>query len=199
MDLVQANISSTSINLNFIHNQIYKNNLPPSIKCYFTDVYLFCLHKDPLDKSKLRPLGIPTAIRRLIASHVAHTFREKFARHMPPFNYAVGSPNGTNLIINRMQLQVEKYISLPQSKNFLPSRAAVFFDLTNQFNSVSREAFFKVITDSIPEILPLTTLFYKQAGTVHHKWADGTWRTLLMEEGTSQGCPLSPILPHLLT
>jgi hypothetical protein len=117
---------------------------------------------------------------------------------MLPFNYAVGTPNGTNLIINTMQLQVEKYISLPQSKNILPSRAAVFFDLTNQFNSVSREAFFKVIEDSFPEILPLTTLFYEQAGTVHHKWADGTWRTLLMEEGVSQGCPLSPIFASLV-
>jgi hypothetical protein len=169
IDLVQANINSTSINLNFIFNQIYQNNLPPPIKRYFTDVYLFCLHKDPLDKSKLCPLGIPTAIRRLIASHVAHTFREKFACHMLPFNYTVGTPNGTNLIINTMQLQVEKYITLPQSKNILPSRAAVFFDLTNQFNSVSREAFFKVIEDSFPEIPPPTTLFYEQAGTVHHK------------------------------
>ena len=53
--------------------------------------------------------------------------------------------------------------------------------------------FFKVIADSFLKIPPLTTLFYKQAGTVHHKWADGTWRTLLMEEGVSQGCPLSPI------
>jgi hypothetical protein len=132
IDLVQANISSsTSINLNFIFNQIYKNNLPPSIKRYFTDVYLFCLHKDPLNKSKLQPLGIPTAIRRLIACHVAHTFREKFARHMLPFNYAVGTPNGTNLIINTMQLQVEKYISLSQSKNILPTRAAVLTSPTN--------------------------------------------------------------------
>ena len=117
---------------------------------------------------------------------------------MLPFNYAVGTPNGTNLIINTMQLEVEKYITLPQSRNTLPSRAGVFFDLTNQFNSVSREAFFKVIADSFPEILPLTTLFYEQAGTVHHKWADGTWRTLLMEEGVSQGCPLSPIFASLV-
>ena len=108
IDLVQANINSTSKTLNFIFNQIYQNNLPPPIKHYFTDVYLFCLHKDPLDKSKLRPLGIPTAIRRLIASHVTDTFREKFARHMLPFNYAVEIPNGTNLVINTMQLQVEK-------------------------------------------------------------------------------------------
>ena len=49
IDLVQANINSTSINLNFILNQIYQNNLPPPIKHYFTDVYLFCLHNDPLN------------------------------------------------------------------------------------------------------------------------------------------------------
>jgi hypothetical protein len=116
---------------------------------------------------------------------------------MLPFNYAVGTPNGKKLIINTMQLQ-EKYVSLPQSKNILPSRAAVVFDLTNQFNSVSCEEFFKVITDSFPEIPPLTTLFYEKAGTVHHKWADGTWRTLLMEEGISQGCPLSPIFASLV-
>jgi len=53
IDLVQANIPYTLINLKFIFNQIYQNNLPPPIKHYFTDVYLFCLHKDPLDKSKL--------------------------------------------------------------------------------------------------------------------------------------------------
>jgi hypothetical protein len=104
IDLVQANIPSTSINLNFIFNQIYQNNLPPPIKRYLTDVYLFCLHKDPLDKSKLRPLGIPTAIRHLITSHVAHTFtpHKKIACHMLPFNYALGTPNGTNFIIDTM-------------------------------------------------------------------------------------------------
>jgi len=198
IDVVNANITSVPTNLNFIFNQIYQNNLPPTIKRYFTDVYLFCLHKDPNDKTKLRPLGIPTAIRRLIASHVAHSFREKFARHMLPFNYAVGTPSGSNFIITTMQLQVEKYITLPQSTNNLPSHAAVFFDLTNQFNSVSRQAFFNVIAKSFPEIPPLTTLFYKHAGTVHHKWADGTWHTHLMEEGVSQGCPLSPIFASLV-
>jgi hypothetical protein len=133
-----------------------------------------------------------------MASHIAHTFREKFARNMLPFNYAVGTPSGSNLIITTMQLQVKKFITLPQSTNNLPSHAAIFFNLTNQFNSVSRQAFFNVIATSFPEILPLTTLFYKHAGTVHHKWADGTWRTLLMEEGVSQGCPLSPSLHPLL-
>jgi hypothetical protein len=133
-----------------------------------------------------------------MASHVAHTFREKFARNMLPFNYAVRTPSGSNLIITTMQLQVEKYITLPQSTDNLPSPAAIFLDLTNQFNSVSCQAFFNVIATSFPEILPLTTLFYEHAGMVHHKWADGTWPTLLMEEGVGQGLPLSPIFASLV-
>jgi len=117
---------------------------------------------------------------------------------MLPFIYAVGTPSGSNFIITTMQLKIEKYITTPQSIDNLPSRAAIFFDLTNQFNSVSRQAFFNVIAKSFPEILPLTTLFYEHADTVHHKWADGTWQTLLMEEGVSQGCPLSPIFASLV-
>jgi hypothetical protein len=132
-------------NLNFIFQQIYQNNLPPPIKQYFTNVYLFCFYNDHLDKSKLRPLGIPTTIWHLIASHVAHTFCKKNAHHMLPFNYAIGTPNGTNLIINTMQLQVEKYVSLPQSTGCIPTHAAIYFDLTNQFNGVSCEAIFNVI------------------------------------------------------
>jgi hypothetical protein len=71
------------------------------------------------------------------------------------------------------------------------------FNLTNQFNSVSCEAFFNV-TKSFPEMLPFTTLFYEYAGTAHPKWANGTWCTLLMEESVSLGCPLSPIFESLV-
>jgi hypothetical protein len=71
--------------------------------------------------------------------------------------------------------------------------AAVFFDLINQFNSVSRQEFFDVIGRHFPKILPLTTLFYGTDMTVHHKWNDGSWRHLQMKEGVSQGCPLSPL------
>ena len=191
--LIKQPIPTIKPDLRYIFDLIYQNKLPTSIKRYFTDVYLFCLHKDPTDHTKLRPLGIPTAIRRLIASHVAHTLRDKFASHLLPFNYAVGIPNGGDFVVKAMQLSIKKYIENPQQHNALPSRAAVFFDLTNQFNSVSREEFINVIATSFPELLPLTTLFYNNATTVHHKWNDGTWRTLLMKEGVNQGCPLSPL------
>jgi hypothetical protein len=156
--------------LRFIFDLIFQNRLPPQIRRYFTDDYLFCLHKSPTDPSKLRPLGIPTAIRRIVASHVARTLKNKFASHLLPFNYAVGIPNGSSFVVKAMQLSIEKYITTPQTQGHLPSRAAIFFDLTNQFNSVSRQEFFHVIATHFPELLPLTLLFYDNPMTVHHKW-----------------------------
>ena len=113
--------------------------------------------------------------------------------HLLPYNYAVGIPNGSDFVIKALQLSIERFIDRPQQSQKLPTCAAIFFDLTNQFNSISRKEFFNVISTSFPELLPLTTLFYENAGTVHHKWNDGSWRTLLMKEGVSQGCPLSPL------
>jgi hypothetical protein len=96
-------------------------------------------------------------------------------------------------VVKAMQLAIEKYIDNPQQSGCLPTRAAIFVDLTNQFNSVSWEESKNVIATSFPELLPLVTLFYDQPNTVHYKWNYGSWRCLLMEEGTSQGCPLSPL------
>jgi hypothetical protein len=163
------------------------------IKHYFTDVYLFCLHKDPNDHSKLCPLGIPTAIGRLIATHLARSLKSKFAFHLLPYNHAVGIPDRTSFFVKVMQLAIKKFINAPQQAHQSLTHAAIFFNLTNQFNSISRSKFFNVIAEHFPKLLPLTTLFYSNANTVHHKWSNGTWRQLLMEEGVTQGCPLSPL------
>ena len=45
--LLKCSIPTITDDLQFVFDLIYKNKLPENIKRYFTDVYLFCLHKDP--------------------------------------------------------------------------------------------------------------------------------------------------------
>jgi hypothetical protein len=118
--LLDCSISTVTDDLQFVFDLIYKNCLPDNIKRYFTDVYLFCLHKDPLDLTKLRPFGIPTAIQRIIASHVVGTLQQKFADHLLPNNYAVGVPDGSDFVVKAMQLAIENYIDNPNNPVAFP-------------------------------------------------------------------------------
>jgi hypothetical protein len=112
--LVKSTIPSVKPDLRFIFNTIYQKNLPDVIKHYITDIYLFCLHKDPNNHTKLRPLGIPIAIQRLIATHIARSLKSKFASHLLPYNYAVGNPDGMFFVVKAMQLAIKKFIDAPQ-------------------------------------------------------------------------------------
>ncbi len=164
--------STIEHDLRFIFAIIHQNKLPEQIKHYSTNVYLFCLHKDINDLTKLRPLGIQTAIRRLIASYDARTLRDKFTHHLLPYNLAVGVSDSSDVVVKAMQLAIEKIINLRT-----PPRAATFFDLTNQFNNVSREEFKHVIATSFPKFIPLVTLFYDTPNNVHFKWTTGLGNT----------------------
>ncbi len=158
ISLVKLNEPTTNKNIQQLFNHIYQGKIPTRAKHFFTDTYLFCLHKDQHDESKLRPIGIPSAIRRIIASHIAKQWQDKFALHLLPYNYAVGVQNGMNFIIKAMQLWIDKFIIQPQKNNSLPSRATIFVNLTNMFNSVSRHELFDIIQSDFPELTPLTSL-----------------------------------------
>ena len=196
--LVNQNMDQTNINLRHIFDLVYQGKIPSRARHFFTDTYLFCLHKDAQDNRKLRPIGIPTAIQRIIASHIAQEWKDKFALHLLPYNFAVGIPNGMDFIIKSMQLSIERFIDQPQQNNTNPTRAAIFVDLTNMFNSVSRAELFDIIATDFPELYHLTSLLYEEHGTVHYKWNQTDWRQLQMKDGVNQGCPLSPIFATLV-
>ena len=196
--LANQDVETTNNNLQHIFNLVYQGKIPPRARHFFTDTYLFCIHKDEHDNRKLRPIGIPTAIRRIIATHVAQTWKDKFALHLLPYNFAVGIPNGMDFIVKSMQLSIERFIEQPQQHNTTPTRAAVFVDLTNMFNSVSRAELFDIIATDFPELYNLTKLLYEDHGTVHYKWNQTKWKHIDMKDGVNQGCPLSPIFATLV-
>jgi hypothetical protein len=152
MDSMDVFISLAKSTSEELHSQItsfftriYNGQIHQLVVPFLTSTYLFCLHKDMDDPSKLRPIGIPTAIRRILASHVAKTFRTDFARHLLPYNYAIGVPNGMDFVVKAIQLQVDRFISQPQLRGDSPSRVLVSLDLKNMFNEISRESIFEII------------------------------------------------------
>ena len=136
---------------------------------YFSNTYLFCLYKDENNPSKLRPIGFPTALQRIIASHVARTFRKRFAKDLLPHNFAAGIENGIDFVIKASQILVENYITSKQQKDEAPSRCFASLDLKNVFNEVSRDTIFGIITSKYPELLSLVSMIYEEPGSIFYK------------------------------
>ena len=61
--------------------------IPEKLVNVFRTTYLVALEKDPSNKTKLRPLGIPTAIRRITANAIANELKSTFVTYLlPPYN-----------------------------------------------------------------------------------------------------------------
>ena len=196
--LANKNSSITNQALRLFFHRIHNGLVEPDMKPYFTNAYLFCLHKDPHDLSKLRPLGVPTAIRRIITNHPAHSLCSKFASHLLPYNFAVGIKGSMEFVIKASQLTVKKQITLPVMAGHAPLCCFVSLDLKNMFNEISQDQIFEVVEAKFPKILPLTKLHYTNPGQVFFKMANGAWHTQLMEEGVNQGCPLSSTIAAIV-
>lgn len=167
ISLVNMKNDKTNENIHHLFNLISQGCIPPSVWRFFMDTYLFCLHKVMTDLTKLRPIGKPTAIQQLMATHIAHTFCDRFEEHLLPYNYAVGINRSMDFIIKAMQLSIEWHIITPQSINTTPTHSALFINLTNLFNLVSCEELFTLNTQSCYPLQHLsmnTLLTYTSSG-----------------------------------
>ena len=88
--LVKHEDANASRTIRLLFKRLYSGQINECIRPYLADTYLFCLYKDETDPTKLRPIGVLTAIQQIITNHIARTFCQKFARHLLPYNFAVG-------------------------------------------------------------------------------------------------------------
>ena len=134
-DSLDLFINLTYMHMKEINNDLctlfvlmYNNLIPEPIQQLLTDTYLFCSYKDPEDLTKLRLLGVPSALRRIIASHVIQHTISRFVHRLLPINAAVGVDGGMDFIIKTMQLSIEKFITQPQEyshHNYLRGRLSL--------------------------------------------------------------------------
>jgi hypothetical protein len=83
---------------------IITGELPNKVKISLRSLYFFALHKDLAKSDKLRPIGVPIALRRIVASHIARKYSSKFSKHLLPYNFAVGVEGGMDFVLHSPQL-----------------------------------------------------------------------------------------------
>ena len=119
------------------------------------------LQKDSNDLSKLRPLGVPSAIRRITEILLLINYRSRFAEHILPFNYTIGVNGSIDMITNTVRLGVDKFIKEKEQNNNLPTRALVSLDIRNMFNEISCQKLREIIETKHPELQSFVDLLYK--------------------------------------
>jgi hypothetical protein len=154
--------------------------------------------KCEIDPTKLRPLGTPSAIRRIAAKVILHVFRTRLAKHLLPFNFAFGGNGGMDMIISTMRICVDKYIAQLEANGQLTSRVLLSLDIKNMFNAISRQKLREIVAIDFSELEPFVNMLYTEEGQTMVKLEDGTWGTILVKEGFSQGCPLTPVFTGIV-
>ncbi|KAL7552565.1 hypothetical protein ACHAWF_015801 [Thalassiosira exigua] len=103
---------------------IYRGIIPAEVKkVFFSDTYLLCLYKDPWNPSKLRPIGVPTALRRIVASHIVQYGRDRFVRDLLPHRFAIGVKGDMNSSLRPPSLQRRDTLSCQSSVANAPCAA----------------------------------------------------------------------------
>jgi len=195
--------SPTALHLATFFSNIANANFGKYERSHINTIYFVAFHKDVNNPKKLRPIGVPSAIRRITANLLITKNKPDFASYLLPFNYAIGVQGGISTIVHTMRLGVEKYISQPESNGNLPTRALVSLDIRNMFNAVSRHKLREIIANEFPHLLPFTNMIYQDFHTAKFKDESNTWQEFTVTEGFTQGCPLSPlfagiVLTHIL-
>jgi hypothetical protein len=193
--------NKTHINLETLaifFTTLANGDVTDKIKLILRTTYLVALHKDPTNDLKLRPLGIPSAIRRIMAIAVLQLYRGRFAEHLLPFNYAFGVHGGVDFITTTLRLGIEDYMTKPEALNGLPTRSLISLDIKNMFNAISREKARQIISRDFPELDGFADCLYEDYGRQCLRRDDGTWEVIEVQEGFSQGCPASPIFAALV-
>ena len=125
----------------------------------------------------MRPIAIGTILRKAISSAVTLSIKGRLQAFFSP---DVGVPGGSENVIHGTRMLV----------NDNPHRVVVSLDLSNAFNTVSRQAFMDQVEHFFPDLAAWIWECYGQKQFLLVKGVEA----LLSATGVQQGDPLGPFL-----
>jgi hypothetical protein len=134
----------------------------------------------PLIKSaqKIRPIAVGEVLTRLGARILLRRHAGQLSDYLRPMQLGVREPGGTEKIIHSVR------------REFNGGNAVLTLDISNAFNSLSREAIREALEAHLPSLLPYFQWAYKEESPL---WYNGDL-IAYSKEGVRQGDPLGPAL-----
>ena len=158
--------------------------------------WFMALHKDPANPSKLRPIGMGSAWRRLLGRYLISVFTPEIAKLFLRYGQlGIAIKGSIEIIVHATKLQLEKYLSPG-----VETRALPLLDLENMFNKASRLAAQDQLQNqpTLRLMLPFVKLLYSTPTHCYYQNSSNQISYFLQEEGHCQGCPLAGFLSCLV-
>ena len=174
---------------------ILNNAIPSTLAAQFAANYFMALYKDPNDHTKLRPIGMGSALRRIAGKYIMEAFSHNFATLLLPVGqFGIAIKGGLDYMLHTARSNISRFIDL-----LVPTRVLLLLDIRNMFNSVSRVAIRDVLQTypDLQPILPFFDLLYGQPTKCYYYDSNGNTSFFVQQEGVAQGCPLGPIFAAL--
>ncbi len=133
------------------------------------------------NNGKIRPLGIPTALRRLTAKAVLLQSTSEIQTYLHPTQSGIGTPDGANII----------HKTLNQIYHNNPDYTLLHFDMSDAFTNLPRETIVKHTPHACPTLTQLTNTWYTVPSATIWKDSEDTYHHLKSQRGTTQGCTMS--------
>ena len=110
---------------------------------------------------KLRPIGMPETLRKLVAGSLARDLRASAAALMAPLQLDIGTPNASERLFHALEAQLEA----------APKYGVLLLDYKNAFNLVSRAAARAFIDRAFPSLTPHVAATYGGGAPAVYGWA----------------------------
>jgi ribonuclease HI len=133
----------------------------------------------PLIKSskKVRPIAIGEVITRLAGRVLLRSQLKEISNYLKPLQKGVAEAAGTEKIVHQVR------------QDYLNGHAVLSLDISNAFNTLSRESIKLEVERNLPYLLPYYQWAYQAASPLEY----GSYLLTWSREGVRQGDPLGPV------
>ena len=181
-----------------IVRRVMRGQMPQAIRpCY--NLIVGCLFAKPgSNPVAYRPIGIPTALYRLVGKFFCREVAEEMAKLLLEVDqYAIGVPAGMAILLGSLELMVQSSINLDKEpEGPTAQKALLSLDLTSMFNALNLDTFFDECDkeEVLRKYLPFFETCFRNDTTYVLQKCDGTVAHVRQKQGGAQGSNVVPLM-----